>query len=60
MSRLPLLLTLSQAAELTGLSKKYIMKLRRMEVIKVYQTVGGRHKYYRDDLLRHVGITKRD
>lgn len=59
MGRLPLLLTLSQAAELTGLSRKYIQKLRRADVIKVYVTLGGRHKYHRDDLLRHVGI-KRD
>lgn len=57
MSKLPLLLTLSQAAEMTGLTKPYIMKLRRAKLIKVYKTLGGRHKYYRDDLLRHVGIT---
>tara|TARA_Y100000310_G_scaffold340861_1_gene438079 strand:+ start:1498 stop:1677 length:180 start_codon:yes stop_codon:yes gene_type:complete len=58
MSKLPILLTLTQAAELTGLTKKYIMKLRRADVIKVYTTLGGRHKYHREDLLRHVGITR--
>ena len=58
MGKLPLLLTLSQAAELTGLSRKYIQKLRRADVIKVYVTLGGRHKYHRDDLLRHVGIER--
>jgi len=47
---------LSEAAELTGLTKKYIAKLRRVGVIKTYQMLGGRHKYHRDDLLNHVGI----
>lgn len=56
MKKLPLLLSLSEAAELTGLSTKYIAKLRRAEVIKTYRMLGGRHKYYRDDLLKHVGI----
>lgn len=55
----PLLLTLSEAAALTGLKRKYIQKLRRAGVITVYRTLGGRHRYHRDDLLRHVGI-KRD
>jgi len=59
MAKLPLLLSLSQAAELTGLGRKYIQKLRRADVIQVYVTMGGKHKYHRDDLLRHVGI-KRD
>ena len=58
MGELPLLLSLSQAAELTGLARKYIQKLRRAGVIKVYVTLGGRHKYHRDDLLRHVGIKR--
>jgi excisionase family DNA binding protein len=58
MTKLPLLLTLAQAAELTGLSRKYIQKLRLNGTIKVYRTLGGRHKYYRDDLLRHVGVTR--
>ncbi|MGA0235637.1 MAG: helix-turn-helix domain-containing protein [Alphaproteobacteria bacterium] len=56
MQKLPLLLSLSEAAELTGLSVKYISKLRRVGVIKTYQMLGGRHKYHRDDLLKHVGI----
>lgn len=58
MSKLPLLLSLSQAAEMTGLNRKYIQKLRRAGVIKVYVTLGGRHKYHRDDLLKHVGIER--
>ena len=44
MKKLPLLLSLSEAAELTGLSTKYIAKLRRAEVIKTYRMLGGRHK----------------
>ena len=58
MNKLPILLTLTQAAEMTGLKKYYIGKLRKAGVIKVYTTLGGRHKYQREDLLRHVGITR--
>lgn len=57
--KVPLLLSLSQAATLTGLSRKYIQKLRRAGVIKTYETLGGKHKYLRDDLLSHVGIKGR-
>lgn len=58
MKKMPLLLTLSEAVELTGLGRKYIQKLRRAGVIKTYTTLGGKHKYNRKDLLRHVGINE--
>jgi len=53
---LPLLLSLKQATELTGLEERYIQKLRKAGLIKVYTTIGGRHKYHKEDLLKHVGI----
>jgi predicted site-specific integrase-resolvase len=53
----PPLLTLAQAVEATGLGRKYIQKLRRSGVVKVYEyTSGGRFRYNRDDLYRHAGL----
>lgn len=58
MLKQPLLLSLAQAVELTGLDRQYIQKLRMAGLIKTYRTLGGKHKYHRKDLLRHVGINE--
>ena len=53
----PPMLTRSQAAELTGLSAKYLDKLRLNNAVRVYTLVGGsQHRFYRDELLEHVGL----
>jgi excisionase family DNA binding protein len=58
----PPLLSLSEAAELTGLSKEYLTKLRRNGVLKTYTLQGGdkgspRYKIFRDHLLKHTGLS---
>lgn len=53
----PPLMTRTQAAELTGMSKRYLDKLRNAGTLRVYKMLGGReHRYYRDDLLQHFGL----
>ena len=53
----PPLLTLSQAVSMTGLSAKYIMKIRRAGVIPVYKLHGGtKSRYRRDELLKHLEL----
>ena len=53
----PPLLSLAQAVEATGLGRKYIQKLRRSGVVKVYEYQGGgRYRYNRDDLFKHAGL----
>ncbi len=52
----PPLLTVTQAAKMTGLSDKYIHKLRKAGVIKSYKLLGGTHRYYRDNLKEHFGL----
>jgi excisionase family DNA binding protein len=51
----PLLITRKQAAELTGLDEKYFDRLRRREVLRTYRTLGGLHRFYRDEVLEHIG-----
>ena len=54
---LPPLLSLSQAVAMTGLSEDYIAKLRLAGAIRTYPMMGGtKHRYYRDELLKHVGL----
>ena len=53
----PPLLTRAQAVELTGLSGKYLDKLRIARVVRVYTMMGGgHHRFYRDDLMKHLGL----
>jgi len=53
----PPLLTRAQALELTGVSGKYLDKLRIAGVVRVYKLMGGQHhRYYRDELLEHFGL----
>ena len=59
MSEHPPLLTRSQAAELTGMNAKYLDSLRRKGVVRVYTMLcGTSHRFYRDDLLEHLGLLK--
>jgi hypothetical protein len=53
----PPLLTRAQAVELTGLGGAYLDKLRKSGVVRVYTMLGGRqHRFYRDDLMKHLGL----
>ena len=52
----PPLLTVSQASDLTGMTTKYLDKLRKSGAIRVYTMLGGHHRFYRDDLLKHLGL----
>jgi len=52
----PPLLTVSQASDLTGMSKKYLNKLRKNGAVRVYTMLGGYHRFYRDDLVEHLGL----
>lgn len=54
---LPLLLTRKQASDLTGLDEKYFDRLRHQGRLKFYRTLGGLHRYYRDEVLEHIGLT---
>tara|TARA_R100000808_G_C2141571_1_gene149386 strand:+ start:1289 stop:1486 length:198 start_codon:yes stop_codon:yes gene_type:complete len=57
----PPLLTVSQAADLTGVSKKYLDKLRKNGAVRVYTLLGGTtHRFYRDDLLKHLGLKEKN
>ena len=53
----PPLLTRGQAAEITGMNKRYLDKLRKSGTLRVYKMLGGNeHRFYRDDLLKHFGL----
>jgi len=53
----PPLLTRAQASKLTGMSTKYLDRLRVEGVVRVYTMLGGStHRFYRDDLLEHLGL----
>lgn len=51
----PILITRKQASELTGLDEKYFDRLRHTEKLRCYRTLGGLHRFYRDEVLEHIG-----
>jgi excisionase family DNA binding protein len=53
----PLLITRKQASELTGLDEKYFDRLRHESRLRTYRTLGGLHRFYRDEVLEHIGVT---
>jgi hypothetical protein len=55
-SQFPLLLTRSQAAAMTGLSYQFFDQLRKANVLRIYTSPGGRHRYYRDELVEHFKL----
>jgi excisionase family DNA binding protein len=55
MTTYPLLLTRKQASELTGLDEKYFDRLRRAGKLRTYRTLGGLHRFYRDEILEYIG-----
>jgi len=57
MNDYPILLNRKQAAELTGLSERYFDLLRRDGKLRTYRTDGGLHRFYRDEVLAHIGAT---
>jgi len=52
-SALPLLLTPSQAEDLTGFERKYLAKLAEAGKIKIYRTTGNQRRYYKSSLLTY-------
>jgi excisionase family DNA binding protein len=53
----PLLLNRKQASQLTGLDEKYFDRLRHAGTLRTYVTAGGLHRFYRDEVLAHIGVT---
>lgn len=53
----PLLLTRKQASLLTGLDEKYFDRLRLEGRVRTYRTLGGLHRFYRSEILEHIGVT---
>ena len=51
---LPLLLTVSQAEDLTGLERKYLARLADKGKLKIYRTMGNQRRYYKSSLLAHL------
>jgi excisionase family DNA binding protein len=54
----PPLLTRQAAANMTGLSARYIDRLRKDGTLKTYVTKGGHHRFYRDELIYHVKLNE--
>jgi excisionase family DNA binding protein len=50
---LPLLLTPSQAEDLTGLERKYLADLAKAGKVKIYRTTGNHRRYYKSSLLEY-------
>lgn len=55
MKEYPILINRKQASEMTGLSERYFDQLRRGGKLRVYRTDGGLHRFYRDEVLTHIG-----
>lgn len=53
----PLLLTRKQASLMTGLDEKYFDRLRIEGKVRTYRTLGGLHRFYRDEILVHIGLS---
>lgn len=53
----PILLTRKDAARLTGLDEKYFDRLRLAGTLRTYRTLGGQHRFYRSEVLAHIGAT---
>jgi|TARA_Y100000310_G_C20165678_1_gene571231 excisionase family DNA binding protein len=57
---LPLLVRPDEAAAVTGLSKKQLAQLAKLNALRIYRTVGDHRRYYRDDLIKHLKGEKKD
>ncbi len=55
---LPMLLTVKQAEDLTGLERKYLRKLADAGKVKIYRTLGNQRRYYKTSLLEHLDYEK--
>ena len=54
----PPLLTRKAASTMTGLSARYIDRLRRDGTLKTYTTKGGHHRFYRDELISYLNLNE--
>lgn len=57
LDQFPLLLTRKQASQMTGLDEKYFDRLRIEGKVRTYRTLGGLHRFYRDEILEHIGLS---
>ena len=55
---LPMLLTVKQAEDLTGLERKYLSKLADTGKLKVYRTLGNQRRYYKTSILNYFNHGK--
>ncbi len=53
----PPLLSRKAASQLTGLSVRYLDRLRKDGTLRTYVTKGGHHRFYRDELIQHITDT---
>ena len=51
---LPMLLTVKQAEDLTGLERKYLRKFADTGKVKIYKTVGNQRRFYKSSLLNYL------
>ena len=52
----PPLLSRKAASQLTGLSVRYLDRLRKDGTLRTYVTKGGHHRFYRDELIQHIKL----
>ncbi len=52
----PPLLSRKAASQLTGLSVRYLDRLRKDGTLRTYKTKGGHHRFYRDELIEHINL----
>ena len=50
----PPLLSRKAASEMTGLSARYFDRLRLDGKLSTYKTLGGQHRFHRDEILKHI------
>lgn len=56
----PRLLSRTLAAEMVGMSARYIDRLRLSGELRVYTTMGGgKSMFFRDDLIRHFKLEEK-
>lgn len=58
MSNYPPLLSRKAASQMTGLSPRYFDRLRKEGKLGTYRTIGGQHRFYRDEILKHISTNE--
>lgn len=58
MTTYPPLMSRKAASQMTGLSPRYFDRLRREGKLSTYKTIGGQHRFYRDEILKHISTNE--